>query len=398
MGADLGTWQTGTLYLTYSLSAVTGAPYLVQRLGSRNGILAGLVTYCIYVTAFLIASLVPDETKWPVTILGAAIGGIGGGMLWTAQGKYFVSVSAAYAYSARISTPAATSYLGGLFAFFYLYEEVLMKVLVSVIIESESDSDDSNAWLVVFTAYTVISMLACLGVLQCYKFPLEIDPSPDDSSLCFRFTSATRILFADRKMKYMVPLNAAFGAASGFTIAFVSGQVVHASGKDEFIGALTAVPPAVAAILSLALGRIGQRTGKGPILIAGNLAFAAFAGAFLLSPGLNKGWAYLILVYERERASARGCFFLRFVVVGAGGWGGVHPMILMRPAMCLLLTPRFARGSLPRASLVARFARAGTRSWASVGPPSSRPCGPPSQIFSLTTRTGPSLTLCCRVV
>ena len=109
MGADLGTWQTGTLYLTYSLSAVTGAPYLVQRLGSRNGILAGLVTYCIYVTAFLIASLVPDETKWPVTILGAAIGGIGGGMLWTAQGKYFVSVSAAYAYSARISTPAATS-------------------------------------------------------------------------------------------------------------------------------------------------------------------------------------------------------------------------------------------------------------------------------------------------
>ena len=55
--------------------------------------LAGTCVYCVYVTAFLIAALVPDETKWPVAIIGAAIGGVGGGFLWTAQGKYFVSVA-----------------------------------------------------------------------------------------------------------------------------------------------------------------------------------------------------------------------------------------------------------------------------------------------------------------
>ena len=57
LGADLGTWQTGTLYLTYALSAVSGAAYFVRKVGSRNGILAGLVTYCVYVTAFLVAVL-----------------------------------------------------------------------------------------------------------------------------------------------------------------------------------------------------------------------------------------------------------------------------------------------------------------------------------------------------
>jgi len=98
-------------------------------------------------------------------------------------------------------------------------------------------------------------------------------------------------------MKFMIPLNAVFGAASGFTVAFVSGQVVHASGKDEFIGALTAVPPAVAAVMSLVLGRIGQATGKGVILISGALCFAGMAGCFLLSPGLVKGWGFLIAVY-----------------------------------------------------------------------------------------------------
>lgn len=141
LGADLGTWQLGTLYLTYTMSAMFGAAYVVRKLGSRNGLLAGLSIYCVYVTAFLIAAVVPDETKWPVAITGAAIGGVGGGFLWTAQGKYFVSVSEAYAISAGIEKSSATSYLAGIFSFFYLFEEVVLKLLSSVIVESV-DSDD----------------------------------------------------------------------------------------------------------------------------------------------------------------------------------------------------------------------------------------------------------------
>lgn len=106
------------------MSAVFGATYVVDRLGSRNGIFAGVSIYCVYVCCFLLASLVSDEAKWPVALIGAAIGGIGGGFLWTAQGAYFGKTAAAYAAAADVPREDATAYLGGLFAFFYLSEEV----------------------------------------------------------------------------------------------------------------------------------------------------------------------------------------------------------------------------------------------------------------------------------
>ncbi|GMI24648.1 hypothetical protein TrCOL_g10366, partial [Triparma columacea] len=89
LDADLGTWQSGALYLSYTMSAVFGATLIVKRLGARDGIFTGLVIYCVYVSCFLLASLVPDTAKWPVAIIGALIGGVGGGFLWTAQGAYF---------------------------------------------------------------------------------------------------------------------------------------------------------------------------------------------------------------------------------------------------------------------------------------------------------------------
>jgi len=214
LGADLGTWQLGTLYLTYTASAVFGAAYVVRRLGSRNGILAGMAVYCVYVAAFLAAALVPEETKWPVAITGAAIGGVGGGFLWTAQGSYFVSSASEYAAAAGVPSPAATSYLGGIFAFFYLFTEVLMKTLSSVIVETlASTSLSSSSWILVFSTYTAASVLACFGLLLCREFPEE-EEEGGGRSVCYKMTSATRLLWTDPKMKYMIPVNAAFGKES----------------------------------------------------------------------------------------------------------------------------------------------------------------------------------------
>ena len=200
----------------------------------------------------------------------------------------------AYSISAGVSKPAATSYLGGIFAFFYLYEEVLMKVLSSVIVETVTED---WSWSLVFAIYTAVSILACFGLLFCHKFPVEVED--ESKSMFYKLTSATRLLVTDPKMKYMIPVNAAFGFAAGFLGAFVSGQVVHFSGKDTYLGALTAIPPAVAAILSLVLGKIGQSTGKGPILVMGSVCFAALAGLWILFPGIDsKSWGFLILCYS----------------------------------------------------------------------------------------------------
>jgi len=170
LDADLGTWQSGCLYISYTLSAVFGATLIVKRLGPRNGIFTGLVIYCVYVACFLIASLVPDTAKWPVAITGALIGGVGGGFLWTAQGAYFGKTAEAYAKAAGIPKQEATAYLGGIFAFFYLFEEVTLKALSTLITETLGLD-----WLVVFITYTAISALSAVGILFVHKFPIEVD-------------------------------------------------------------------------------------------------------------------------------------------------------------------------------------------------------------------------------
>jgi MFS family permease len=50
--------------------------------------------------------------------------------------------------------------------------------------------------------------------------------------------------------------------------------------------------------MSLVLGKVGQRTGKGPILIMGSFFFMALAGMWLISPGLDRGWLFLIASYS----------------------------------------------------------------------------------------------------
>ena len=165
LGADLGTWQSGTLYITYTLSAVFGAAHIVKQLGSRNGVFAGLVIYCVYVACFLVvAVLETDKYKWPAAIVGAAIGGVGGGFLWTAQGAYFGKTAEAYARATEVKVEEATAYLSGVFAFFYLAEEVVLKMLSTVL--TNTDWGLSWEWWKVFVVYTQVSAVSIARMIR----------------------------------------------------------------------------------------------------------------------------------------------------------------------------------------------------------------------------------------
>ena len=170
-----------------------------------------------------------------------------------------------------------------------------MKVFATVVTEVVGGP---HAWAIVFAIYTIVSVLACMGIVFTHEFPREEDEEGTGESVFSKLFAATRLLNSDPKMKYMIPLNATFGAALAFMGSFVNGQVVHFSHKDAFVGELTAIPPAVAALLALMLGRVGQVTGKGPILIGGAVSFAGFAGSYLLFPGISKSWTFLIVGYS----------------------------------------------------------------------------------------------------
>ena len=93
LGLVLGSRGSFVLYLSYTLSALLFAKPIVARLGAKHGVLFGLCGMMCYVTSFFIALNIDDgDTKEAIWLVGAALGGIGAGPLWTAEGTYFSKV------------------------------------------------------------------------------------------------------------------------------------------------------------------------------------------------------------------------------------------------------------------------------------------------------------------
>ena len=368
LGADLGTYQSGCLYLFYTASAVFGgectkirspnsattlthntnhhhhhhhhyhpprvAAYIVKKVGPRNGLLYGLIIYCVYVACFLVAAVIPDSHdawKWPVALLGAAIGGVGGGFLWTAQGAYFGKTAEAYAIAKNIPTSEATSSLGGIFAFFYLAEEVMLKML-STLLTKVFDYD----WTVVFAFYTAIAVSGAIGMGFCHSFRVEDDE--ESKPLCTKLFSAVRILVNDSKMKYMIPMNAVFGFSAAFLTSYVTGQVVHLQKNgDDYAGALTAIPAGVAAIFSIIFGQVAKVTGKGPVLITGACTFGLMTSLFVVNPDTASwGWTSIFVIYSLMgvgRATFEGTLRATFADFFANDKEGAFANIILQSGL-----------------------------------------------------------------
>jgi hypothetical protein len=88
-----------------------------------TGLIAGVIGYCIYVIGFCVAVLfqyVDVDLAWLVTCVSATIGGIAGGLLWTAQGRYFSTHSNFYAESSGIPIEKINATFAGVFATTFL--------------------------------------------------------------------------------------------------------------------------------------------------------------------------------------------------------------------------------------------------------------------------------------
>lgn len=304
-----GAWQSGILYTTYTASALLGATFIVKKAGARNSLFLGMMLYCFYVACFWVATLVADEHNASrqriAAYTGAAIGGIGAGFLWTAQGAYFGQ--AAEDHASRLGQPVETSTasLAGIFAFFYLAEEVLLRLLSSFLLEFNIAS-----WGSIFGIYTAITVFATMAISCIHNYPkssmeteaLETDLDEPSQSIFYKVSSALQLLIDDPKMKYMIGLNAVFGFTASFLNSYVNGQVVPVALDDpdsKYIGVLSSWVSAVAAGMSLVFGRLGSKTGKGPILILGALCFFGVIFPFVVQPNASTyGWPMLIIIYS----------------------------------------------------------------------------------------------------
>jgi hypothetical protein len=190
LGPKLGSYGVGVLYAGFTVSALLFAPAVVRTLGPRRAMVLSLSLYCAYVGSFIgglalvRARGTDDELTWAVVLSGAVVGGVGAGWMWTAQGAYFTAAARAFAVAAaaaadggagatgaghadasaasstasvasgvgrsadakrREREKAATSHFSGLFGFWYLSLEVLVKVTVSLVMGIVAHGSSSHA-------------------------------------------------------------------------------------------------------------------------------------------------------------------------------------------------------------------------------------------------------------
>jgi MFS family permease len=296
----IGAWQSGILYIAYTGSALLGATYIVKRSGARNALLLGMALYCVYVACFWVATLFHDdlEAQRVTAYCGAAIGGVGAGFLWTAQGAYFGQTAEDHAGRLQQPLTTSTAALAGIFAFCYLSEEVALRLLSTALLELGVAS-----WGTIFAVYTAVTVISTLAMPLAYDYhkPEEETTIETYNDVFYKVTAAVQVLVRDPKMKYMVGLNAVFGFAAAFLNSYVNGQVVPVALNDpnsKYIGILSSWVSAVAAGMSLLFGRLAPTIGKGPILVLGSLCFFGVAFPFIVQPDATRyGWGLLIMVY-----------------------------------------------------------------------------------------------------
>lgn len=290
---SVGALQSGMLYLSYTLSAVLGATYIIQRFGARNAMATGMLLFCTYVACFWVATVFPAHQD-ASALTGAAIGGLGAGLLWNAQGTYLAQAAQRYSLETGMDLSTCTSNLAGGFAFIYLLVEVCLRSMSTAL---------TMSWGSIFAIYTVIALTSSGGMFFVKDYGTEEEDSSSATSTepttaLYKVTAAVRLLLSDRKMKHMVGMNFIFGFASAFLNSYINAEVVRVALHDDdssYIGALSSWIALSAALSSLLLRSVRN---KGIVLVGGAVCFFMVAFPFIVQPDATKwGLSGILTIY-----------------------------------------------------------------------------------------------------
>ena len=165
LGSAVASASSSVLYVFNTGFALLGAPYIVKRSGPHSGLIIGMCMCAIYVSSFWGVVSICNETSdegenteaiqganfcsESISITGSVIGGIGSAILWTSQGSFFTGLCAQYSRTIEdrsIPPEKVTSRLGGEWAFVFLFVEVWMRILSTVLANGIHTSDADEAW------------------------------------------------------------------------------------------------------------------------------------------------------------------------------------------------------------------------------------------------------------
>jgi MFS family permease len=171
LGTSLGSYGGFVLYIFYTFSSLFLAkPILSFFVSSKIVVLFGLLGMFCYVIGFYF-SLLFLKWKYVFFLVGAAIGGIGAGFLWTAQSIYYTMNATLFSYHKNENKVNSIYQFAAIFAIFYLLLEAVLQFTSTFIFWIYSNSttgddderqDDFKSWRpLVFGIYTAIAFI-CL--------------------------------------------------------------------------------------------------------------------------------------------------------------------------------------------------------------------------------------------
>ena len=328
--SGLGDYSLGILYLFYTLTALLASTAIVEKLGHKWGLAMGCFVYTAYVAGNLLGVLTHDAARWVVIIMASILGGIAAGFLWTAQGGYFAAASKLYAKEKGIAQSEATSFLSGVFATFYLFFELIMKLLSSLVLvwvcgshwhgdvitgqcgmdtpnATDPDSDKSDfikdlkfkgvLWTYgVFSVFAILSSVGMLFIKQLAPLaalldaPAKIQTNSEQPEVKRPFYTKVLVAIDLMRREPKIILLGAFNVQFGFTAAYlnsyVTGTVIKDSGelgKDK-VGYFVSMIALTAAAMSMPLTKLTQWTGsKSPAMYFGMSCFLAYGAVFLFT-------------------------------------------------------------------------------------------------------------------
>jgi len=114
-------------------------------------------------------------------------------------------------------------------------------------------------------------------------------------------------LWSDPKLWLLQSTNIAFGFAAAWLGGYVGREIFSKALNVGFLGFAGAGLSGIAAVLSKVTGSVAERTGKGPILLLGSVAFVCLA-VFSKWVGTPSEWGWGVLIFYVFMGVGRGVY------------------------------------------------------------------------------------------
>ncbi len=260
---DIGTNSLAIIYITFMFSSLfTGK--IVDRIGLKNSMILSAPTFALYCAYNL------KPSAW-FAYIAAFLHGIGGSMIWTANGAWIAIAVQEFESSGMFKSESVTGIFNGTFFAFYQFCQVLGNLFVAIVFQiTNIDS---------LTAIGVLTALCSLGSILTFflKEPKAESQKSTENGKNENENSPSILeslkIMLRKEFALLIPMILAAGIAEGFYFAALPAIVPDI--VDRFY--ILSVFGTSNLISCIILGRLADKFGRKTILGAGFLAhYAAF--------------------------------------------------------------------------------------------------------------------------